>query len=166
MALKVNYLSVDFSIGGHQLSLETTKLPTKADAQGAVASLKDSVKALILNQTYKMEEGLVITVSLKQFFATISEKIPDGLQAVKEFFAEVSSGADGLNIELWDIFLETSSEGTSGSFRFGFKVKVLLTKKFYDNLNVPSEVTNIISLDGLGLGVAFDKTVTVTPYGI
>jgi len=166
MGIQINYLSIDFTIGGHQLFLETTKIPSRADAAAAPAKIADSIKGLIMNQTYKMADGKVITVSLTEFFATIADKIPDGLSSLQDFFTEVAGATTGIYIDLWDIYLITATveEGTTkkGSFSFGFKVRVNLTTAFYANLNVPTDVTKLISLNSLGLGVAYDKEFTMT----
>ncbi|HMK25414.1 MAG TPA: hypothetical protein VK483_05230 [Chitinophagaceae bacterium] len=164
---QINYLSIALTIGGHHLILETEKIPTKADVAVATDKIANQLKDMMLNLSFKMEKGKVITVSVTDFINSVKDKVgAAGVTALNGFFTEVAGATEGINIELWDLFFTTSNskkdpkDETSkaqGTLSFGFKVRVILTKVFYDKLSIPGEVTNVIAINSLGLGAVVEK---------
>jgi hypothetical protein len=168
MATQINYLSIALTIGGHQLILETEKIPSKDEIKAVPGTIAKQLQNMMLNLSFKMEKGKVITVSVEQFFESVSEKIGDiGVKELQSFFNEVAGATKGILIDLWDLSFTTVkvlgnptlSPPTfdQGKLGFAFKVRVRLQDQFYTNLHIPPEITNLIAINSLGLGIAFDK---------
>ena len=168
MATQINYLSIALTIGGHQLILETEKIPSKDEIKAVPGTIATQLQNMMLNLTFMMEKGTVITVSVEQFFESVSEKIGAiGVKELQSFFNEVAGATKGILIDLWDLSFTTVKiignptltppTVDQGKLSFAFKVRVRLQDEFYRKLGIPAEITNLIAINSLGLGIAFDK---------
>ncbi len=171
MPAKINNLSIGLKVGSHNLILQTDAIPSTQEIQDAAAGYAAQLKEMMLNLSFKMDEGKVITVAVEDFFTAVADKIGEaGIEDLQNFFKEVAGATKGIYIDLWGLSFSTSkivgdksnnaAEGDKadkGKLSFAFNVRVNLTTEFYTNINVPAEITNLIAINSLGLGMRYDK---------
>ena len=109
MSTKINYLSIDFTIGGNQILLETTKVPSKDEIDYNDVSVGASLKKLLMEQSFELEKGKVITVKVEDFITAIGNKMGAAFgKEVSDFFQKVAKKTTGISIDLWDLRIVTS----------------------------------------------------------
>ncbi|MGH1436681.1 MAG: hypothetical protein ACRBG0_19740 [Lewinella sp.] len=185
MSTRIHNLSIGLSIGSEQLILQSDAIPSAksvaiAAAQGATTvadqaasmatSYSEQLKDLMLNLSFKMEKGKVITVALEDFFAAIADKIGDtGIKELQSFFTAVAGVAEGIEIDLWDLSFTTSKivgdtppTAEKGKLSFTFSVRANLTDDFYNMISVPDAITNLLAVRNLGLGIGYDQEFAIT----
>ncbi len=108
--------------------------------------------------SFKMNDDQVITVRL----SSVNNWLADTLGAVgglptvfTNITGEDASKYDIITVNLWNISLNTKG-------MFTFNVQVNFDKTFYDAIGIPTAVTDIFSVDSLGIGVRYEKDLTTT----
>lgn len=80
-------------------------------------------------------------------------EIPEVLGEMTGKKGKLEEVLDGIGIEVWNLSLSTNFDFTA-NFQLSFD------KKFYDALGVPSAITDVFSLDSLGIGIAYTREKT------
>ena len=178
MATKLSNLSMALTVGSHEIFLQSKSVPAAAEGKDgmlrgitdAASGVAQQLKDMMLSLEFQMEKGEIIEVYLEDFLYMVKDKIGStGFTELNGFFNTVAGATKGIKIALWDLKFSTkqiqkdvAADGTKpattkkvGVLSFGFSVKVTLEKAFYTTIGVPTAITNIISLDSLGLGLDY-----------
>jgi hypothetical protein len=163
MSAEITYLATTVTIGSHTISLETDHFPALKPAVGQAADAADALKK-------KLEEGIAFKMPPGQRIGVNLGDIADWVHHLSETVdasfewppllhnilnnADVGEG-DKINEVLHDIsvLLWNLSVNTKGSLAFNLQVS--FDKDFHDALGIPKVVSNVFSLDSMGVGISY-----------
>lgn len=163
MATEIKYLSIDITLGGYELVLETDDTKTIAELPDS-GDIKDKInEALGKGVSFRMKRGEVITVTVKEFIDWASAKIDATLNTkLTNFFqkATASNGStlDAIIIDVWNVAITLNKPGNTLNLDFEFFIRVNLDNAFYTGIfGSDPKITDIIKINSVGFGMRYSN---------
>jgi len=160
MSAAITHLTTTIIIGGHSVSLQSTSFP---DLKASVKQGVDEANVAVSAIKNKLEEGISFSMDPEQVisinFGHIVEWVGQwNSKSPVEFtlpplLQQITDSAENALKEV-SIKLSGLSVNTKGSLRFN--VQVAFDKNFYSQLGIPDLVSNLFSIDNMGLGITYE----------